>query len=94
MLAADPNHQSRKVNPSYGSKDPRPGCWIGSEPMLDHICPVDTNILKGEKEKGGVKTELEKAIFLFEKLKLAHTIARAVDSDAVAIDESKIEETQ
>ncbi|KAL3420382.1 IBR finger domain-containing protein [Phlyctema vagabunda] len=38
--------------------------------------------------------ELEKAILLVEDLKLAHSIARAVDSDAVAIEESRAEEVQ
>ena len=38
--------------------------------------------------------ELEKAILLVEDLKFAHSIAKAVDSDAVAIEESRSEETQ
>ncbi|MCJ1460912.1 hypothetical protein MMC28_011294 [Mycoblastus sanguinarius] len=38
--------------------------------------------------------ELKKAILLVEDLKLAHSIAKAVDSDAVAIEESRVEETQ
>ena len=38
--------------------------------------------------------ELKKAILLVEDLKLAHSIAEAVDSDAVAIEESRVEETQ
>ena len=40
------------------------------------------------------KAELEKAIVLVEDLKFAHSIAKAVDSDAVAIEESRVEETQ
>lgn len=40
------------------------------------------------------KTELKQAIVLVEDLKFAHSIAKAVDSDAVAIQESKVEETQ
>jgi len=40
------------------------------------------------------EAELEKAIVLVEDLKFAHSIAKAVDSDAVAIEESKVEETQ
>ena len=38
--------------------------------------------------------ELKKAILLVEDLKFAHSIAKAVDSDAVAIEESRVEETQ
>jgi hypothetical protein len=38
--------------------------------------------------------ELKKAIDLVEDLKFAHSIARAVDSDAFAIEESRVEETQ
>lgn len=38
--------------------------------------------------------ELKKAILLFADLKFAHSIAKAVDSDAVAIEESRVEETQ
>ena len=40
------------------------------------------------------KAELEKAIVLIEDQKLAHSIAKAVDSDAVAIEEARVEETQ
>lgn len=38
--------------------------------------------------------ELKKAILLIEDLKFSHSIARAVDSDAVAIEETRVEETQ
>ncbi|KAI9652459.1 MAG: hypothetical protein M1829_001643 [Trizodia sp. TS-e1964] len=38
------------------------------------------------------EAELNKALSLVEDLKLAHSIARAVDSDAVAIEESAVEE--
>ncbi|CZR70265.1 uncharacterized protein PAC_20166 [Phialocephala subalpina] len=38
--------------------------------------------------------ELKRAIVLVGDLKFAHSIARAVDSDAVAIEESRLEETQ
>ena len=38
--------------------------------------------------------ELKKAILLVEDLKLAHSIAKAVDSDAMAIEASRVEETQ
>lgn len=38
--------------------------------------------------------ELKKAILLVEDLKFAHSIAKAVDSDAVAIKESRVEEIQ
>ena len=38
--------------------------------------------------------ELKKAIRLVEDLRLSHSIAKAVDSDAVAIEESMVEETQ
>ena len=37
--------------------------------------------------------ELKKTILLVEDLKLAHSIAKAVESDAVAIEESRVEET-
>ncbi len=40
------------------------------------------------------EAELRKAIVLVEDLKFAHSIAKAVDSDAVAIKESRVEETQ
>ncbi|RDW82599.1 hypothetical protein BP6252_03711 [Coleophoma cylindrospora] len=40
------------------------------------------------------QAELEKALYLVEDLKFAHSIAKAVDSDAVAIRESMVEETQ
>ncbi|KFY05167.1 hypothetical protein V491_09187 [Pseudogymnoascus sp. VKM F-3775] len=40
------------------------------------------------------EAELKRAIVLVEDLKFAHSIAKAVDSDAVAIEESRIEETQ
>ncbi|TVY36667.1 putative E3 ubiquitin-protein ligase [Lachnellula occidentalis] len=40
------------------------------------------------------EAELNKAIVLVEDLKFAHSIAKAVDSDAVAIENSRIEETQ
>ncbi len=40
------------------------------------------------------EAELKKAIALVEDLKFAHSIAKAVDSDAVAIEESRVEETQ
>ena len=38
--------------------------------------------------------ELTKAISLVQDLKLAHSIAKAVDSDAVAIEELRVKETQ
>ena len=38
--------------------------------------------------------ELKKAVVLVEDLKLAHSIAKVVDSDAVAIEELRVEETQ
>lgn len=40
------------------------------------------------------EAELKKATILVEDLKFAHSIAKAVDSDAVAIEESRVEETQ
>ncbi|TVY38004.1 ATP-dependent RNA helicase DEAH12-like protein [Lachnellula subtilissima] len=40
------------------------------------------------------EAELKKAIVLVEDLKFAHSIASAVDSDAVAIEESRVEEIQ
>ena len=40
------------------------------------------------------EAELKKAIVLVEDLKLAHSVAKAVDTDAVAIEASKVEETQ
>ncbi|TVY20532.1 ATP-dependent RNA helicase DEAH12-like protein [Lachnellula arida] len=40
------------------------------------------------------EVELKKAIVLIEDLKFAHSIAKAVDSDAMAIEESRAEETQ
>ncbi|KAL9123769.1 MAG: hypothetical protein Q9217_006834 [Psora testacea] len=40
------------------------------------------------------EAELKKAIVLVEDLKFAHSIAKAVDSDAVVIEESRAEETQ
>lgn len=40
------------------------------------------------------ETELKKALLVVEDLKFAHSIAKAVDSDAVAIEESRVEETQ
>ncbi|CZT08640.1 uncharacterized protein RAG0_13632 [Rhynchosporium agropyri] len=40
------------------------------------------------------ETELKKAFLLVEDLKIAHSIAKAVASDAVAIEESRVEETQ
>jgi hypothetical protein len=40
------------------------------------------------------ETELKKALLLVEDLKFAHSIAKAVASDAVAIEESRVEETQ
>ena len=40
------------------------------------------------------EAQLRKATILVEDLKFAHSIAKAVDSDAVAIEESRIEETQ
>lgn len=40
------------------------------------------------------EAELRKATVLVEDLKFAHSIAKAVDSDAVAIEESRIEEIQ
>ena len=38
--------------------------------------------------------ELKKAILLVEDLKFAHSIAKAVDSDAMVIEESRVEENQ
>ena len=38
--------------------------------------------------------ELKKAMFLVEDLKFAHSITEAVDSDTVAIKESRVEGTQ
>ncbi|KAJ5051030.1 uncharacterized protein L3040_002895 [Drepanopeziza brunnea f. sp. 'multigermtubi'] len=40
------------------------------------------------------EAELKKALLIVEDLKFAHSIARAVDSDEVAIEESRAEETQ
>jgi len=40
------------------------------------------------------KAELKKATILVEDLKFAHSITKAVDSDATAIQESRVEETQ
>lgn len=40
------------------------------------------------------EAELKKATILVEDFKLAHSIAKAVDSDAMAIEESRVEETQ
>ncbi|KAK3171715.1 hypothetical protein OEA41_003799 [Lepraria neglecta] len=40
------------------------------------------------------EAELKKAIVLVEDQKFAHSIAKAVDSDAVVIEESRVEETQ
>lgn len=40
------------------------------------------------------EAELKKATILIEDLKFAHSIAKAVDSDAVVIEESRVEETQ
>ncbi|TVY52928.1 hypothetical protein LCER1_G007071 [Lachnellula cervina] len=40
------------------------------------------------------EAELKKAIVLVEDLKFAHSIAKAVDSDAAAIEELRVEETQ
>lgn len=40
------------------------------------------------------ETQLKKMIFEIEDLKFAHSIARAVDSDALVIEESRAEETQ
>jgi len=40
------------------------------------------------------EAKLKKATILVEDLKLAHSIAKAVDSDAVAIEELRVEETQ
>ncbi|KAM3064618.1 hypothetical protein ACMFMF_011894, partial [Clarireedia jacksonii] len=40
------------------------------------------------------EAELKRTIVLVEDLKLAHSIAKAVDSDSVAIERSKVEETQ
>ncbi|KAI9730922.1 MAG: hypothetical protein M1818_007996 [Claussenomyces sp. TS43310] len=40
------------------------------------------------------KAELKKILFLVEDQKFAHSIAKAVDSDAVAIEESMVEEAQ
>lgn len=40
------------------------------------------------------EAELRKAIVLVEDLTLAHSVARAVDSDALAIEEINVEETQ
>lgn len=42
----------------------------------------------------GFEAELKRAIVLVEDLKFAHSIAKAVDSDLVAIKESRVEETQ
>ena len=40
------------------------------------------------------QAELKKAIFLVEDLKFAYSIAKAVDSNTMAIEESRVEETQ
>jgi hypothetical protein len=40
------------------------------------------------------ETELKKALLVVEDLKFAHSIAKAVASDAVAIEESRVEEMQ
>ena len=40
------------------------------------------------------EAELKKAITLVEDLKLAHSITKAVNIDAVTIEESRVEETQ
>ena len=40
------------------------------------------------------EAELKKALLLVEDLKFSHSIAKAVASDAVAIEESRVEETQ
>ena len=42
----------------------------------------------------GFEAELKKAMVVVEDLKLAHSIAKAIDTDAVVIEESRIEETQ
>ncbi|KFY79130.1 hypothetical protein V499_01849 [Pseudogymnoascus sp. VKM F-103] len=42
----------------------------------------------------GFEADLKRAIVLVEDLKFAHRIAKAVDSDLVAIKESRVEETQ
>ncbi|KAH7333296.1 hypothetical protein BKA65DRAFT_507512 [Rhexocercosporidium sp. MPI-PUGE-AT-0058] len=36
------------------------------------------------------EAELKKALFVVEDLKFAHSIAKAVDSDALAIEESRV----
>ncbi|TAQ85234.1 hypothetical protein B7494_g6438 [Chlorociboria aeruginascens] len=40
------------------------------------------------------EAEMKKAIFMIEDLKFAHSIAKAVNSDALAIEDSRAEETQ
>lgn len=40
------------------------------------------------------EAELKKALLLIDNVKFAHSIVKAVDSDALAIEESRVEETQ
>jgi hypothetical protein len=56
------------------------GKWIEDRP-LDFALAFDDFL-----------AELKKALFLVEDLRFAHSIAKAVDSDAVAIEESRAEE--
>ncbi len=62
-----------------------------------HACPsaYSRKVQSGKwTEDRPPDAELNKAIFLVEDLKFAHSIAKAVDSDAMAIEESRVEETQ
>lgn len=60
----------------------RSGKWTEDNPP-DYVVAFDD-----------FEAELKKVIALVEDHKLAHSIAKAVDTDSVAIEESRIEETQ
>lgn len=58
------------------------GKWIENNPP-DFVLAFDS-----------FEAELKKAISLLEDLKFAHSVAKAVDSDGMAIEASRVEETQ
>ena len=60
----------------------QPGKWTEDRPP-DFVLAFDD-----------FQAELQKAIFLLGDVKFAHSIAKAVDSDAVAIEASMVEESQ